>query len=417
MSIPDKIPQLTPQTSNILSLVTDPYHDYNLKATGYPDGIITISAIKRITGRTTISCPFTLAAGESWDFHVFTTPFHYKIQTANATLGGNTFEKQTGSTSLGPVNIFYRKYDGAGVITQSHIESIGNSAPTVDESNSRQVRTVSLGFEVHNTTAELYKSGSLTVYRSPVVYNQVGCWYKNGATTSPFSAMLIGSIPISLDAINLLPNSRTWDANQGAYCVTLPAPNNVLSPYIPNNVVIQGGILTSSYNLLYDGAYATNASIGRMQTYSPVANSGVMSSKFKDANQTFALDFRQILEEVPNTSDIVTLSYATTAPTCDKVFLKLYKNMFNQIPPGVPVSYNSAGDWFRSIIRIVKDTLPLLTPILPGSAKVIASAALPIINKIVDKTILKQPDTTQRMTSAKKLKQAPKTQPVRKSRK
>ena len=37
-SIPDKIPNINKETSNTLMLVTDPYHDYNLSATGYPDG-------------------------------------------------------------------------------------------------------------------------------------------------------------------------------------------------------------------------------------------------------------------------------------------------------------------------------------------------------------------------------------------
>lgn len=407
MSIPDKIPQLSAQTSNILSLVTDPYHDYNLKACGYPDGNISISAIKRIQGRTTVSCPFTLAANESWDFHVFNSPFHYQITLASSTLGGNTFTKQATSVIMGPVNIFYRKYDSLGAVSATIFEALGNSAPLVSDTSSKQVRTVSLGFELHNTTAELYKSGSLTTYRTPVVYNDVGCWYKNGATTVPFSTKVIGSIPISIDAINLLPNSRTWEAFEGAYIVALPAPVNTLSPFIPTNVVIQGGLTLDNYNLLYDGSYQTNVAIGKLQTFSPLACGGVMSSRFKDVNQTFALDFRQILEEVPNSADSTTLAYCTSAPELDRVFMKLYKAMFNQIPPGVPVRFNSAGDWFRSIIRVVKDTLPSLVPLLPGQAKVIAAGVLPIVNQVLDKTILKPKlDTTQRLTTSNTIKKA-----------
>lgn len=404
MSIPDKIPQLSIATSNVLSLVTDPYHDYNLRATGFPDGNVTISAIKRIQGRLSITCPFTLGMDESWDFHVFNTPFHYKTYAADATLIANFLSVNNPLTAanLGPVNVFYRQYDSLGNVINSRIYSLGNDAAQASPENSKQVRTVSLGFEIHNTTAELYKSGSITVYRTPVVFNDVHLSIQFQSVTKPFSAKLLGSIPVSLDAINLLPNSRTWEASAGAYIIGLPAPNNILSPYIPSNVLLQGGLLPTNFNLLYTEATSSVA----QQSYSPLACGGAMSSRFKDSNQTFMLDFRQILEEVPNSLDTTTLAYATTAPALDKAFMKLYKAMFNQIPPGVPVSFNSAGDWFRSIIRIVKDTLPILVPVLPGQAKVLATAVLPIVNKALDHITREpsKPDVTQRMIKVNALK-------------
>lgn len=404
MSIPDKVPNVPPVTSNILSLVTDPYHDYNLRATGFPDGSVSISAIQRNQGRMTVVCPFTLVAGDTWDFHVFTTPLHNRISTASANLAGNTLTKQAGSVSLGPVNVFCKHYDSAGVLKNTNFVSLGSVAGLVDPNKSRQVRTVSLGFELHNTTAELYKMGSLTVYRSPSVYEDIHLHYNGGASTAPFSCKLIGTIPTDVNMVNLLPNTRTWAASEGCYLVSLPAVNNSLSPTVASNVAIQGGIANTSYNLLYDSAYNTN--VINLCTFSPLACGGVISSKFSDAQQTFELDYRQILELVPNAYDAATLAFATTAPEHDKVFLKLYKAMFNKIPPGVPVNMNSAGDWFRSIIRIVKDVLPSIAPILPGQGKLIAAAAIPIVNSIADKVLKDKVNITQRMTKPSAIKRA-----------
>lgn len=405
MSIPDKIPQLSASTSNYVSLVTDPYHDYNLRATGYPDGQVLFSSIKRQYGRITISCPFVLATDDTWDFHVFTTPLHYLTDMTGATHSGNVFTASVTPATLGPITVFYKHYLPNGTITDSKLVAMGEVVVSNTPQNSSQNRTVSLGFELHNTTAELYKSGSLTVYRTPVIDNNVDGYMTLLATTSPHSTTVIASIPISLDEANMLPNSRTWEASHGAYCIGLPALDNRLSPYLPTNVCIKGGILESAYNMV-NVTSSTTPTLVRYASYSPMACAGVISSRFKDSNQIFALDYRQVLEEVPNASAKAKLSYASTAPEVDRAFLKIYKNMFNRIPPGTYVSNNASGDWFRSIIRIVRDTLPHLTPFLPGQAKVIASTVLPIVNQVLDNTILKKPNTTQRLVTAKTLKKA-----------
>ena len=92
-------------------------------------------------------------------------------------------------------------------------------------------------------------------------------------------------------------------------------------------------------------------------TYSPLACAGAFSSDYTDDHQTFSLDMRQVLEIMPSPEDTGLMMFATTAPEIDTTFIRMYKAMFNNIPPGVVVSKNASGDWFRQIIRIAKEPL------------------------------------------------------------
>lgn len=369
MSIPELVSKtISPATNNALSLVTDPYHDYNLRATGYPDGLTTISAIKTYKERVSIICPFILGPGDTWYFHVHTTPLHASANMEDVHIQGNTiaFDGLPGSRQyLGPVNISYFRLN-AGSVVEKRIVPLGQDVSLLPHRKTQR-RTVSLGFEIHNTSAELYKSGSLTIYRTPVVDSSVDLWLSNNSTPSPsyvpYHSNMIASLPGSISQANLMPNSRTWEASRGAYCVALPSPNNTMSNTYCNNMILT--IDGTTYALHGTGDVA---SVKSNATYSPLANVGVYSSQYSDTNQTFMLDIRQILELIPSPEDVVNMQYASSAPKEDTSFLKLYRAMFNQIPPGVYVAKNASGDWFRHIISIAKQYIPAVLAASPHPA-------------------------------------------------
>lgn len=385
MSIPSQISkQLTTTTNNALSLVTDPYHDYNLRATGYPDGQASISAVRRFTARSTISCPFVLQDGDRWFFHVYTTPLHANARLSNYVITGNqlvTSDTPTTSQYIGPVNVAYFLLRN-NLIVQTLIKPLGPDVTTLIDRRTLR-RTVSLGFEIHNTTAELYKSGSLTVYRAPSTNSSTDLWIKSSSSVGPsyypYHVNNIASLPQNISAANLLPNSRTWDAAKGAYCVALPTPINSFSNVMCNNLFLD--VDGSQWGL---HPAATEDLDRTLITYSPLACVGVYSSQYADSNQTFSLDMRQITELMPSPQDTTNLQFAATAPPCDREFLKLYAMMFNQIPPGTHVNKNASGDWFRSIIRIAKDAIPLIMGMLPHPAFKAASAPVGQILHVLD---------------------------------
>ena len=58
--------------------------------------------------------------------------------------------------------------------------------------------------------------------------------------------------------------------------------------------------------------------------------------------------------------------------------------MYTEMPPGVPVSMNAAGDWCRRIIKIAKAVLPAIGQI-PGVIGNVAKVASPIVSLIDNK--------------------------------
>ena len=242
---------------------------------------------------------------------------------------------------------------------------------------------MSLAFELHNVTAEIYRSGSITVYRVPVMDSTTqGYLSRLSADPVPYSATVITDLPERLIDAAALPNSRTWTSSQGAYCTSLPAPENKFSARYPTNLLI-GFAQGSGGYLRTDGPHQESS-----PTYSPLATAGAFSDKFMDMDQVFTLDARMILEVIPSTQ--VTdpfLQFSGTTSPYDKLAISLYREMFNQIPPGAPVGHNASGDWFRLIVSLAKNALPLVANALPGQAKIIATAAMPVINGLIDKAL------------------------------
>lgn len=408
MSLLPNIPNVPKQVSEMLTNITDPYHDFNLRPTGYPDGKAIASAIQRICTRVDISCPFTLAGGETWDFHVFTTPLH-NVTLLSPGLISQTNNLITVATTdayqqIGPVNVLYKRYDSNGVVNSTNLQALDAIAPQVDT----QRRTVSLGFELHNTTAELYKAGALTTYRAPVLCNQdvdMTLTTTGTATTGWYHASFVGQVPYALSDAQRIPNSRTWNASEGAYCVALPYHDNQFSPLMAQNIILKAGILSNS--VLIKRSLTTQ--YPSQTTWSPLSCPGVMSSQFANKEQTFTLDMRQIIESIPTSDNSTIISFAVTAPQLDRTFLKLYKQMFNNVPPGVPVNFNSAGDWFRMIANLVKEAIPTIIPLLPPNVRAITTVAAPIVNKLIDKAINKPApkiNVTQRMVKPNIIKKA-----------
>lgn len=400
-STPVKVPAIPSQTQNMLSLVTDPYHDFNMRAQGYPDGLSTVSAVQRHYGATTVQCPFTLAAGETWSFHIYTTALH-QINTfdTGTWVSGNLTAYANNQITMGPIMIQYIKYQSDGSIAMQQFKTLPAQGALTQANYGSKYRYVSFGFELHNTTAALYRSGSLTVYRANEQYEPYYGYIQraSGAAFDDYSTLVVGSYPRNIDDAYRYPNTRTWEAEKGAYCVALPFPNNNFGRADGSNIMIKN----------YDGAggMAMYRRVGGTNplslSASPLANVGVISSRFSDNEQTFTLDFRSVIEIAPDMTDTQTLMFATTSPSVDRAFLKLYKGMFNNIPPGVPVGFNDAGEWFRRILQIAKAVAPTILPFLPPQVRTVATIALPAITAAGEVLLKKKEEKVPKQSKANK---------------
>lgn len=366
------------ETGNQLALVTDPYHDYTLTATGFPDGKSVYSVVKRRNGRATITCPFTLSAGQTWDFQIFTTPLHdYVSVSLGFYQAGYLNDTASGTMKVGPVNVVCRQYDNTGLMINAKMLDMG---AIVDVSAAGAFcRTVSLGFELHDTSATLDKQGSISVYR---LNDQPRSVYgrRSGTPILSFPHDLLGVTPKNLTEIMINPTCHTWELRHGVYSVSLPPADNEYHADLLSSFVLPIPILFGGNNCVYLDAAVTTVPVG----WSPLMCTGAMSSKLTNTAVNYLVDFRQIVELIPDAASEL-MMYSTVSPEFNNQFMKLYKAMIYKIPSGTKVNNNASGDWFRAIAGIARTVAPMITQVLPPQAKAIAALAAPLANHLLNK--------------------------------
>lgn len=374
---------LSSSTQNILSLVTDPYHDFNLQPTGYPDGKSLASCVQRFNGRVTLSCPFILTAGDTWEVLVYTTGLHYIINMRGASFENSIIGTDAALNQVGPIIILYTHRAANGTIKAISRFALGPPSVSSAGRHLDRTRTVSLGFEIHNVTPELYKGGSISVFRTNAIENTFDGRRGESPTIQSFSGTYVCQTPIDDSCISSMPNVRTWESAEGCYCVALPAVNNPFGDPSGGNM-----LMTESFN--FGGELKQTCLVFPLTTqYTPTIytsssllhNVGALTSRFTTTNDVFTLDYRLILE-TETTGFSPLNSFALKPPAVDRTFLKLYEAMIPNIPAGVPVGFNDAGEWFRRIMKIANTALPLIMPFLPPQAKMVAAIASPIVSTV-----------------------------------
>lgn len=371
--------QVSKETGHSLALITDPFHDHNLVAEGFPDGKAVFSVIRRRNLRKTIACPFVLANGESWNFHVFTTPLHdYESMTVGNISVSGVGVRAAGSVTVGPINVMCQHYGSNGYLLNTVF--LPWSLPyDIVPVGSAKARTVSLGYEIHDTSPEINKMGSVSSYRLNDTVSLVNSRI-NGTPNTAFSCTITPDIPISLNEIVMLPNARTWELEKGVYSVSLPVSTNPFEPRMANSYVVRIPIITSDHNCVYRDV-TTNADV---ISWSQLYCSGSMSSLLTSAQLTYVLDVRQIVEVVPLPSSDL-MAYASGAPEYNHQFMKLYKALVHALPSATLVGNNDSGDWFRNIVSLVRQIAPLVIQALPPQAKTVAMLAAPVADVVLKK--------------------------------
>lgn len=369
------------ETGNLLALVTDPFHDFPTVTTGFPDGSAIYSAVPRITAEDTIVCPFTLAAGESWAFHVFTTPLHAAVSLK---MGSHSpyFVSDTaaGSMTLGPVNILCVHYNNLGTVINELMTPVTFSSTA---HTNAAVRTISLGFEIHDISPELVKQGSVTVYRVNDRSTHIDSFLTGTpqGTYVPFGYTYMPGIPGDLKQAALIPNTRTWELRDGVYAVALPAAHNPFHESVRSNIVVSIPPFAGSncVYMVYDPQ-----SLLQHVPWSALNCCGAMSSRLTTTEVSYRLSVKQVLEYSPNASNSTLLSFATRCPDYDPKFLKLYKALIPHMPSGTKVGDNASGDWFKAIVSIAKTIAPLVIPILPAPVRNAATIAAPVVDQVIN---------------------------------
>lgn len=382
---------ITPQGLNWLVAATDPFHDEPLNIDGYPD-VTTSRCISQCINQTvTISVPSGITG--SWDFHVFFNPSSPPLVFGAPGTGvsdlrylrtlvdpaGNIVQSGTGLP-------LYSGVTGIAIPTGLDWQStaLGASFPQVSipsQYTGGYHRVVAAAFEVVNTTAELYKGGTVTVYRSPSYSSSC---HTLGYNTGPVLTNFGNMPPTNPSDAALFPNSRTWGAEEGCYVVATQnsMDNNFVSP-LPSRST--GLILGLNNTALTTGT-------GQRICYLPVAGlalfppqnqpypfdcCGAVFSGLQNSS-TLQLTSRYYIERLPAISDPNLLVLAREPCPYDPVIMELYSRVIRELPVGVRVADNPLGEWFFDILQALAGIAPAvgtaLTPILGPAGPMIGTA-------------------------------------------
>jgi len=403
----------------------DPFHDNPINVLGYPDGSVSKNIVQVIKQSQVITAPPNCTV--NWDCQIVQWPW------VNATALVNAVADITVSGAinpgLAPNSMFGCEVSGtatpqlAGGLTawtcpaggDMSIASVANGMTGTPTYASSQLvlppvyqvgkrRIIAAGFEVYNTSAQLYRGGTVCVYRSPVEDVDTANVMMEAVTDAslslqqivPAKTIVMEAPPANSGAALLLPYSRQWDAENGCYVVG--AVNSV--ELAPHNDMSLVPFITDNSSPVTKNTYTTNPviitmnNIGWSSPFSFATPVGLQVNQMDLAGAYFTglanqssltINWTLYLERFPSFDDKDLVVLAKPPPERDDIALRFYSHAVNQLPTGVPVKENGLGDWFADAIGTASDFIaPVLSAIPHPAAQgmgMVLKGANAVINK------------------------------------
>jgi len=356
--------QITEDGLRWLIQMTDPFHDTQLTLAGHPGGATKGSLVRSYITTTTIKRPEAYA-DEPWSLYMAFTPNLGGPTQAVITLGDGYLP------SLGAT--FATLQSGLSVVCLPKANSTLEHAAAVPVDDlalpsdrlKYPCRIVGMAVEVANVTPEVYKSGSVTVSRQEACIELVRM---NTTSNLPVTATWISGLPLGLNDIAIVPNSRTWEAKEGLYMIACLSD-------------VENPVRAATFMPNYIGAFPVN-----MPQKCAMATGGPARTAPYDFSAAFfsglspqtvlQATVRYFVEEFPfpNSPDI-----SVTRPACpyDPVALEIYQRTMQELPVACTIKENPLGEWFADILSIVERIAPALTgvPVLGRAASIVGPVA------------------------------------------
>ena len=406
---------IRPESRDFIRMAVDPFHDTPLTITGSPDSVSGRSLVYDVRRQLTITRPDNLSENLNWDCHVAFIPAMIDwasgsfdggviapnsfgtLYTGNPSgtselsipVGNGHYDNSTTFPSGGP---FFWSCSQSGVATFDPGAMIGglsrvystNISDGMDLSTGNKFRVIAGAFEVHDTTAEIYRQGSVTCYRTPQEIQETFI-----ALTDRQRYPLEANCPVTIvqGPPSHLAQAKqldgiTWQACEGALVpCQISFPDN--TPAVPDGRAL---VVSSTAEVLSTGcgcfaagnlAYISNPSDSPpllCHNSSLVPVPGTQSGAFfagLHPNASLTLSIRAFIEVFPSpTSTLYPLARPT--PKLDSNVAPLLDNIFSQLQPGYPVNFNAKGDFFKKIVSTVskayKTAMPMVIAGLSSSA-------------------------------------------------
>jgi hypothetical protein len=390
--------QLSPAGANFVRKATDPFHDFEFDFRGMPDEDTSRVVIQQVDQTINIAAP----GSGNWDCNISMIP-DIATDTMQGVLlnssGQLTSSLAGWSSTLGMLTAASVAANNPTYPTQATQTTSSNPTYSVVDYSpylSDQRRLVALAFEVHNTTAELYRQGAVTVYRQPQTMEITEVLPNNAGDVIPLSFTVSRLPPGNQAQALLLPDSRQWNAADGCYVVGVcDVKNNRLTGgrwmgrlATPDDVgtfdpTAHAPALIGNYGV--NNAYVATSSGGAVNqlltvpyvtsTLKPLPfHSGGAYFTGLSPQTTLQINVRAIFEVCPAADDNVLTPLSRPSPDYDPAALELYQAVACQLPPGVPVGMNASGDFWDGVLDIVASAAPLVGMVFGPAGAAVGSA-------------------------------------------
>lgn len=395
---------ITADGKNWLIQATDPFHDTEIPAVGYPDVNSCSTIAQCFTFTVNVISP-TPALSATWDAHIFFNPTSFDFSTGTDVTGQTVpcnISSQGSFTAFPVLPGVVKLQPGWNVITvPSGADWISGNVLNNGSTNYTTIaypkaaaggdfRLVAGGAEVVNTTPELYKGGAITCYRSPsiptltpVINAQAIPLPGVGVVQEKFMLPFVGLPPSTQAAAQLYPNSRTWAAEEGCYSIcTLSDVDNKLMKTLPNHVVAMrpssasqvgsNGICWCSNTL--GNLPGIDLSSGSHMRALPWDNNGMIFTGLQQ-QATLQLTTKYFVERIPTIAQPELLVLARPPAPFDPMAIEIYTRCMGQLPVGVMVKENPLGEWFNDVLEAVQDYAPKIGAMFGPAGGFLGNAA------------------------------------------
>jgi hypothetical protein len=319
----------------------------------------------------------------NWDVYIFLAPTFYDSSTTGSRVNYNVPNNLVQFGSSGTTPLFsgvcaftvpsgtpfnfatWGSNPGSGYLSFN----LQTSPSYITDS----MRAISSGIEVHNTTSELNKQGTVVCFRQPVNSSRYASSYSAFAGSSivgAFSAVNIAGPPATPAAALAFSDSTQWNAAKGCYLpcalqsMDLPYNANAFTlPFFYANQPSDANQSTSSPNVT-GGFYGITSRL-----WTEFAMSGAVFGGLSNST-TLTVNWNVIYEIQAAGQSTLLENIATPSPPLDLKAMRVLAMLHHLLPIAVEVDRNGLGDWIASAAGAVSRAIrPTLTAMAPSLAK------------------------------------------------
>lgn len=369
-----------------------------------PDAYMARGLMQLIKKKYTIGKDAALPAG-NWDCNILNLPWVdgqslYSFNKYKNMLTGGS-GAGTATPIIGAGGIAAMQCTANGLMSLNGAAGTSVDYLTLDtEFLDGPCRIVSYGYEITNTTAEIYRQGDVTVYRVPQAQQQRATVSIASNAAAPFttaavtfSSELHSRVPLQVGEAQYMVGSRTWAAAEGAYIpLTLSGLDNPVRDSDSSCVIMamgpEGQTTPGFTPVAVTGATDANLSptipYPRRCVTAPFNMGGAYFTGLSDQT-TLSVTVCWYVERFPTTLQRQLAVIALPPPIYDPLALELYTRMIRDMPVGVMVKENGLGDWFADVVGSIAPFAEGLLSAIPHPYAQMGAQAAKVAGKVADK--------------------------------